>query len=83
MNGYVANKDFDWFRYLRALYPPVQEVNFWLSGETSFAALQPGEPLVFKLKTPHNAIAGVGFFALYSRLSFSLLWDSYDPSTDI
>lgn len=80
MNGYVANTDFDWFRFLRAAQPPVDEVNFWRPGETSFGALQPGEPLLFKLKSPHNVIAGVGFFALYSRLPLSMVWDVYGES---
>lgn len=77
MKGYVANTDYDWFRFLRATEPPVDEINFWRPGETSFAALQPGEPLFFKLKSPHNAIAGLGFFAHYSRLPLSIVWDVY------
>lgn len=77
MKGFVANTDYDWFRFLRAAQPPVDEVNFWRPGETSFAALQPGEPLFFKLKSPHNAIGGLGFFAHYSRLPLSMVWDVY------
>lgn len=57
MRGYVATTDFEWFTYLRAIQPPVDEVNFWKPGtDTGFRALQPGEPLFFKLKAPRNAI---------------------------
>lgn len=78
MRGYVANTDFDWFTTLRAIEPPVDEVNFWRPGsEAKFKALQPGEPLFFKLKTPHNAIAGFGTFAHFSSLPVSMAWDVY------
>lgn len=80
MKGFVANTDYDWYRFLKSAVPPVDEVNFWRPGETSFAALQPGEPLFFKLKAPHNAIAGLGFFAHYSRLPLSMVWDVYGPA---
>ena len=73
MRGFVANTDYDWFTFLRAIEPPIDEVNFWKPGsETAFKALMPGEPVFFKLKAPHNAIAGLGSFALYSRLIYVL-----------
>ncbi|HYC93356.1 MAG TPA: HNH endonuclease [Thermoanaerobaculia bacterium] len=78
MRGYVANTDFDWFTYLRAIEPPIDEVNFWKPGSgTNFAALVPGEPLFFKLKAPHNAVAGFGYFAHFSRLPVSMAWQVY------
>jgi putative restriction endonuclease len=78
MRGYVANTDFDWFRTLRAIEPPIDEVNFWRPGsETHFKALQPGEPLFFKLKSPHNAIVGFGTFAHFSLLPVSMAWGEY------
>lgn len=78
MRGFVANTDFDWFTYLRAIEPPIDEVNFWKPGSgTNFAALMPGEPLFFKLKAPHNAIAGFGYFAHFSRLPVSMVWQVY------
>lgn len=64
MRGFVANTDYDWFTYLRAIEPPIDDVNFWKPGsQISFRALQPGEPLFFKLKAPRNVIAGFGYFA--------------------
>lgn len=78
MRGYVAPTDYDWFTYLRAIEPPIDEVNFWRPGSgTNFGALTPGEPLFFKLKAPHNAIAGFGYFAHFSRLPVSMVWQVY------
>jgi len=78
MRGYVANTDFDWFAHLRAIRPPIDEVNFWRPGSgTSFGALAPGEPFFFKLKAPHNAIGGFGYFAHFSRLPVSIAWEVY------
>jgi putative restriction endonuclease len=78
MRGYVAPTDYDWFTYLRAIEPPIDEVNFWKPGSgTNFHALDPGEPLFFKLKAPHNAIAGFGYFAHFSRLPVSMVWQVY------
>jgi putative restriction endonuclease len=78
MRGFVANTDYDWFTYLRAIEPPIDEVNFWKPGSgTSFHALLPGEPLFFKLKAPYKAIAGFGYFAHFSRLPVSMVWQVY------
>ena len=56
MRGFVAPTDFDWFRYLRAVEPPVDEVNFWKPGSEakSFRVLDSGEPFFFKLKRPRS-----------------------------
>jgi putative restriction endonuclease len=78
MLGFVAITDNDWFRFLRAIEPPIDEVNFWKpSGEHSFRALQLGEPIFFKLKAPHNAIGGFGYFAHFSKLPVSMAWEVY------
>jgi len=79
MRGFVANTDYDWFTFLRAIEPPVDEVNFWRPGsEASFKALQPGEPLFFRLKSPHNAIGGFAYFAHFSPLPVSVAWEVYE-----
>ena len=39
--------------------------------------LSDGQPLLFKLKSPHNAIAGGGFFKHYTELPLSLAWDAF------
>lgn len=78
MRGYVANTDYDWFTFLRAIEPPIDEVNFWRPGsESSFRAVAPGEPFFFRLKAPHNAIAGFGHFAHFSLLPVSMAWEIY------
>jgi putative restriction endonuclease len=78
MRGFIANTDWDWFRFLRAARPPVREVNFWKPGaQAAFKALQPGEPILFKLKAPRNAIAGFSYFAHYSTLPVSMAWEIY------
>jgi len=78
MRGFVGNTDYDWFTYLRAIEPPIDEVNFWRPGSgTSFGAIVPGEPFFFKLKAPHHAIAGFGSFAHFSRLPVSMVWQVY------
>lgn len=78
MPAFVALTDWDWFRYLRAAEPPADEVNFWLPGSRQgFRALRSGEPLLFKLHSPRNVIAGGGFFVHYSRLPTSLASDAF------
>jgi putative restriction endonuclease len=78
MNAYVAVTDRDWFDFLSS-QPDVDEVNFWQphtwGGE--FGVLRRGEPMLFKLKAPFNAIAGGGFFEYYADLPMSLAWDAF------
>jgi putative restriction endonuclease len=76
MRFFVAITDDDWFAYLAAKQP--DEVNFWKpSGTQSFRALDPGEPLLFKLHSPQNFIVGGGFFSRYTTLPMSLAWDAF------
>lgn len=81
MNAYVAVTDKQWFDHLRALSrrEPVEEVNFWTPKPWGgqFGVLQRGQPLLFKLKKPHNAIAGGGFFEHYTELPISRAWDAF------
>ena len=77
MNGLIATTDFDWYRHLSSL-PDVDEVNFWQpSSYRKIHSIQRGEPLLFKLKAPHNAICGFGLFAGGSELEASLAWDAF------
>ena len=76
MRFFVAITDSDWFEYLSVLKP--DEVNFWQpSGSSQFQALQPGEPLLFKLHSPQNYIVGGGFFSHFSLLPFTFAWEVY------
>ncbi len=77
MKAYVAVTDPDWFRFL-SQQPGIDEVNFWRpGGGTSFKALSLGAPLLFKLHWPDNYIVGGGFFASYSRLPVSIVWETF------
>lgn len=78
MNAYVAPTDFRWFQFLSS-QSNVDEVNFWMPKPWGgqFGVLRRGEPLLFKLKAPHNAIGGGGFFEHYTELPISIAWDAF------
>lgn len=77
MRGYVANTDYEWYRFLHA-QGNLAEVNFWQpSGNRAFRAIEPGSPFFFKLKKPHYAVAGFGFFARHSILPAWLAWETF------
>jgi len=78
VNAYVAATDPDWFHFLRD-QQDVDEVNFWYPKPWGgrFEVLSDGQPLLFKLKSPHNHIAGGGFFKHYSELPLSIAWKSF------
>lgn len=69
MNGFIANTDHDWYTFLASQGPTLDEVNFWQpsGGHSVFRAIAPGEPFFFRLKAPHNAIAGFGWFARHEQ----------------
>ena len=76
----VANTDLLWFSHfgvpdeLRI----IDEVNFWRpSAQSQFRALQPSEPLFFRLKSPVNAIAGFGFLAVAMTMSVEMAWEFF------
>jgi putative restriction endonuclease len=76
MQGTVAVTDFGWYTRLRSL-PGLEEVNFWKpSAQRPFAAPE-FSPFFFKLKSPHEAICGFGYFARYSSLPDWLAWESF------
>lgn len=75
--GYVGLTDPDWYSFLSA-HPHVDEVNFWQPhGGRAFRALKRGELFFFKLRAPHKAIAGFGFFERFESLSAWLAWDCF------
>jgi putative restriction endonuclease len=80
MKAFVAITDRDWFEFLAAR-DDVDEVNFWQPHPWGgrFQALGRGEPLLFKLRSPVNAIVGGGFFEHYTTLPFSLAWRAFGP----
>lgn len=78
MNAYLAATDPDWFHFL-ARQPDVDEVNFWYPKPWGghFGVLTDGQPLLFKLKRPYNAIGGGGFFKHYTELPLSIAWETF------
>ena len=74
MKIFVGVTDSVWFGNLSVM-PDIDEVNFWQpSGKHRFRALNPGDPFLFKLHSPHNFIVGCGFFAHSSILPVSMAW---------
>ena len=81
MKAYAAVTDKNWFDHLRSLSrgQRVDEVNFWTPKpwRGQFGVLTRGQPLLFKLKSPHNVIAGGGFFEHYTDLPIGLAWQAF------
>lgn len=76
MKFYLGVTDNNWFQYLSNISP--EDINFWQPGGTVvFKVIQPGAPFLFKLKSPLNAIGGIGFFASHTFLPMSLAWDTF------
>ncbi|HAL82667.1 MAG TPA: restriction endonuclease [Mucilaginibacter sp.] len=77
MKFYLGVTDNNWFNYLSEINP--EDINFWQpGGNLSFKALQQGAPFLFKLKSPLNAIGGVGFFSSFTFLPLSIAWDTFE-----
>ena len=76
MKFYLGVTDNNWFKYLSNINP--EDINFWQpSGTVSFKVLQSGAPFLFKLKSPLNAIGGIGFFSSHTFLPISIAWDTF------
>ena len=72
MRACVAVTDKDWYQFLEGR-PDLDEVNFWRpGGNRVFGTLKAGEPFLFKLHYPDNAIVGGGFLA-HASLDRALL----------
>lgn len=77
MNVYVYPTDRDWFDFLRSR-PDIDEVNFWRpGGQQAFRQLQPGDLLLFRLKSPVNRIAGGGVYVHFSIYPVGLAWEAF------
>lgn len=81
MRGYVLNTDFDWYSALRAR-ADLDEVNFWRPGRQGLSA-ERGTPLIFKLKSPQNAIGGFGFFSRYQRMPLWQAWEIFEAANGL
>lgn len=81
MNGFIAVTDPAWFERL-AHSPGPRDANFWRPSARRFN-LAIGTPFLFKLKAPHDAIAGFGFFAGFSLLPDWLAWDTFGEANGV
>jgi putative restriction endonuclease len=79
---FVANTDNSWFDFL-ASEQDLKEVNFWWPGELNFRALQPGEILAFRLKSPRNKIGGFGIFTDHTRLPIQTAWETFGRANGV
>lgn len=75
MNGTVAVTDFGWYDFLSTRNVP--EVNFWTPSDRRRFSAPAFSPFFFKLKAPHRAIAGFGYFARWSSLPTWLAWECF------
>ena len=79
MKFWVGTTDSRWFNFLATRAP--EEVNFWQpSTMPPFLNAPEGMPFLFKLKRPHNHIAGGGFFIRHSAIPMSLAWEIFGQS---
>ena len=77
--GTIAITDYDWYNFL-SQRRSWDEVNFW-TPTTHWTFRAPNfSPFLFKLKAPHRAIVGFGFFARYSPLPEWLAWDCFSQA---
>jgi putative restriction endonuclease len=75
--GYIGLTDPEWYSFLSSR-PQVDEVNFWQPhGNREFRAINSGEPFFFKLRAPHKAIAGFGFFERFQVLTALEAWELF------
>ena len=74
--GTVAPTDYDWYDFLRRRQA-LDEVNFWRPSARQAVRGPEFSPFLFKLKRPHNAIAGFGFFYRWAPLPDWLAWECF------
>jgi len=81
MNGFIAVTNFGWYERLAREAGP-RDANFWRPSARALR-LAPGTPFLFKLKAPHNAIAGYGYFAGFSILPDWLAWETFGEANGV
>jgi len=82
MLGLVSITDQDWFTFLSTLAQSrggrLDEVNFWRpKKKAALKIIDTGAPFFLRLKHPHLAIAGWGFFAHWQLLPFRDAWQVF------
>jgi putative restriction endonuclease len=82
VKAFVGITDNEWFKFL-SHRPDPDEVNFWTPSGKRAATIELGHPVLFKLHSPLNFIVGGGFFAHFSRLPVSLVWDVFGEQNGV
>jgi putative restriction endonuclease len=76
MKFYLGVTDNNWYNHLSRINP--EDVNFWQpGGRMNFKVLTSGASFLFKLKSPLNAIGGIGFFSSHTFLPMTIAWDTF------
>lgn len=81
MIGSVAVTDYGWYDFLSRRSLP--EVNFWTPSDRRHFSAPEFSPFFFKLKAPHRAIAGFGYFAKWSSLPVWLAWECFGEGNGV
>jgi putative restriction endonuclease len=77
MKFYLGVTDNNWYNFLARQNR--EDVNFWQpGGNAAFKVITSGAPFLFKLKSPINAIGGIGFFSSHTFLPISIAWDVFE-----
>lgn len=77
---FIALTDLRWFEFLssRAQDGRLDEANFWSPRSTRpMLNMQQRHPVFLRLKSPHHAIAGYGFFAHFCALRLDEAWQFF------
>ena len=76
MKYWAGVTDNNWYQFLSGRN--FDEVNFWQPSATPpFTTLEAGTPFLFKLKRPHNHVAGFGYFVKYVKLPLTMAWEVF------
>lgn len=76
MKYWLGVTDNRWYDFISSR--SLGEVNFWQpTPRPPFKHLPAGTWFFFKLKNPHNHVAGGGRFVSYTNLSLSMAWDYF------
>jgi putative restriction endonuclease len=79
--GYFGITDPGWYEHLSRT-PGPKDANFWRPSTRAYR-LPAGTPFIFKLKAPHHAVAGFGFFANFTVLPDWLAWDTFGEANGV
>jgi putative restriction endonuclease len=79
---YIANTDNDWFDFLSSR-GGLTEVNFWQPGGKEFHAIEAGELLAFRLKSPRDKIGGFGVLSSSSVLPLQIAWETFREANGV